>query len=462
MRRHPLRARALLLAALVLAPAAAAQPSPSSAPARAEAAAPDARVDAAQARVDALRAEADALSADLARVRGGMGMDGPDAEAALAAEERDLQARKRVLVGRLAQEERRLAAVTAAAAAEREREAVRGDAPGHAGADSPSGVVLAPSAFAAVGTDPAPAGTAPAAGVAAPPPAVALPPGAGTDAARIDGYLASKQSPLTGSGAVFVAEAAAVGLDPRMLVAIAGAETAFGTYGPSQAIHNPFGLGPGMRFASWADAIRFAARTLGGHLYRGDGRVTIPAINARWAPLGASNDPTNLNSNWTRNVGVYYAEQGGDPAGPVFTGVAASASVPETAAAPPAVAATPPGASPRAAAEALALLGTPHPREAGTGGLDAVGLVRLAYARQDVALPEGLAGLAGAGTPVPPLRMRAGDLVLFADAAGAPVHVALYVGAGQIVHAPGPGASVALASLYEAPWADAYAGARRP
>ncbi len=139
-------------------------------------------------------------------------------------------------------------------------------------------------------------------------------------AQQINGYLASKFSPLTGLGAVFVSEGEAVGLDPRLIVAIAGSETSFGTYGPSQTIHNPFGMGPGIVYPSWSDAIRGAAQNLGGPLYAGAGLLTIPAIQGRWAPHGASNDPSNLNSNWTRNVGIYYAELGGDPQGAVFTG----------------------------------------------------------------------------------------------------------------------------------------------
>jgi hypothetical protein len=136
--------------------------------------------------------------------------------------------------------------------------------------------------------------------------------------AFLDAYLASKASPLTGLGANFVAESAAVGLDPRFLVAVAGAETSFGAYGPSQIILNPFGLGPGLRYPSWAHAIHAAAQNLGGPIYAGEGRYTIPAIQQRWAPHGAANDPTGLNSNWTRNVSTYYAELGGNPLGAVF------------------------------------------------------------------------------------------------------------------------------------------------
>jgi hypothetical protein len=144
-------------------------------------------------------------------------------------------------------------------------------------------------------------------------------------AAALDGYLATKGSPLSGLGAVFVSEARAVGFDPRFIVAISGAETSFGTYGPSQLIQNPFGMGPGISYPSWADAIRAASQNLAGGYYVGEGRYTIAAIQQRWAPHGAGNDPTGLNSNWTRNVSTYYAELGGDPSQPVYTGVVAQA-----------------------------------------------------------------------------------------------------------------------------------------
>ena len=45
--------------------------------------------------------------------------------------------------------------------------------------------------------------------------------------------------------------------------AVSGAETSFGTYGPSQSIHNPFGMGPGIVYATWSDAIAAAAQMVG-------------------------------------------------------------------------------------------------------------------------------------------------------------------------------------------------------
>ncbi|HMN99384.1 MAG TPA: NlpC/P60 family protein [Miltoncostaeaceae bacterium] len=297
---------------------------------------------------------------------------------------------------------------------------------------------------------------------------------AAAQASRIDGYLASKFSPLTGLGAVFVTESQAVGMDPRFLVAIAGSETSFGTYGPSQAIHNPFGMGPGINYPSWAAGIRAAAQNLGGPLYKGSGLVTVVAIRNRWAPAGAANDPSGLNSNWVRNVGIYLAELGGDPSASVFTGVA----VPVTAGAPAAATGptaplpvyAPPtpvlgqsGKGPSAAESALAVLGAPG---AATGadpdaGFSPAGLIRWAYAEHGVEVPGGLAAQSTAGRGIAPKDLDSGDVIMFADEDGTLTGAGLYVGGGQFVHSEGEGGGVRLGSLYDAYYAESYAGARR-
>ena len=139
------------------------------------------------------------------------------------------------------------------------------------------------------------------------------------DAAGLDAMLARAGSPLAGEGATFVSQGAAAGIDPRALVAIAAHETMLETYVPAQAIRNPFGLGPGMAFARERDAIALAARTLADG-YLPEGRDTLATISAKWAPLGAANDPGGLNANWTAGVGAYYAALGGDPTRPIRAG----------------------------------------------------------------------------------------------------------------------------------------------
>lgn len=136
---------------------------------------------------------------------------------------------------------------------------------------------------------------------------------------QIQRYLRGKGSPLAAHAGAFVRAGQQYGVDPRFLVAIAGSETSFGTYGPSQRIHNPFGWGPHIKFGSYPEAINTIAKGLAtGPHYKTKGRTTIPQIAGTWAPVGASNDPTGLNNNWTKNVSAYYRELGGNPNAPVF------------------------------------------------------------------------------------------------------------------------------------------------
>ena len=129
-----------------------------------------------------------------------------------------------------------------------------------------------------------------------------------TSAQRIDRYLRKYGSPLAGLGAVFVAEGKRNGVNPGLLVAIAGAESSFGKV--NSGSHNAWGWGPGHDFPSWQSAIGAIARGLRNG-YLNEGRTTIQQIGAKWAPQGAANDPTNLNSNWVQNVRKFYRELGG-------------------------------------------------------------------------------------------------------------------------------------------------------
>lgn len=128
-------------------------------------------------------------------------------------------------------------------------------------------------------------------------------------AKRIDAYLSSKGSPLAGYGAAFVRAGRKYGVDPMLLVAISGQETSFGKYGPSRKIHNAWGWGPHIRFGSWEEGIDTVARGLSKG-YIKQGLRTIGQISTKWAPVGAANDPTNLNQHWVKGVERFYAELG--------------------------------------------------------------------------------------------------------------------------------------------------------
>ncbi|MGW3087871.1 NlpC/P60 family protein [Streptomyces sp. NPDC001108] len=102
-----------------------------------------------------------------------------------------------------------------------------------------------------------------------------------------------------------------------------------------------------------------------------------------------------------------------------------------------------PAGSARAAAAVIAVrraLGHPYVWGAnGPSGFDCSGLMQWAYAQAGVGLPRTSQAQRYAGRMVPLSEARPGDLVAYrADAS----HIAMYVGHGQVIHAPYPGASV--------------------
>lgn len=75
----------------------------------------------------------------------------------------------------------------------------------------------------------------------------------------------------------------------------------------------------------------------------------------------------------------------------------------------------------------------------GPHGFDCSGLMVWSYAQAGVALPRTSQAQRYAGTQVPLSQAQPGDLVMYrADAS----HVGMYVGDGQVIHAPYPGAPV--------------------
>lgn len=102
-----------------------------------------------------------------------------------------------------------------------------------------------------------------------------------------------------------------------------------------------------------------------------------------------------------------------------------------------------PAGSARAAAAVMAVhraLGRPYVWGAnGPAGFDCSGLMQWAYAQAGVSLPRTSQAQRYAGHIVPLSDARPGDLVAYrADAS----HIGMYVGNGQVIHAPYPGAPV--------------------
>ncbi|MEU0438477.1 NlpC/P60 family protein [Streptomyces sp. NPDC006186] len=109
---------------------------------------------------------------------------------------------------------------------------------------------------------------------------------------------------------------------------------------------------------------------------------------------------------------------------PVFTGGAVPAS----------------GRAAAALAAARSALGKPYVWGAnGPSGFDCSGLMQWSYAQAGVALPRTSQAQRYAGRQVPLSQARPGDLVVYRSDAS---HVGMYVGNGQVIHAPYPGAPV--------------------
>lgn len=129
-------------------------------------------------------------------------------------------------------------------------------------------------------------------------------------AVDFDKFLTEQNSPLAGLGSEFTRIGGKYGVDPALLIAIAGSESSFGKYGKGTKFFNAWGWGPHKPFTSWSHGIDTVARGLR-KFYLDQGLKTIAAISAKYAPIGATNDPTNLNSNWVKNVSYWYTKLGG-------------------------------------------------------------------------------------------------------------------------------------------------------
>ncbi|WP_406416737.1 NlpC/P60 family protein [Streptomyces sp. NBC_01614] len=100
----------------------------------------------------------------------------------------------------------------------------------------------------------------------------------------------------------------------------------------------------------------------------------------------------------------------------------------------------PSGRAAAAVAAAHSALGRPYVWGAnGPSGFDCSGLIQWSYAQAGVAMPRTSQGQRYAGRQVPLSEAQPGDVVTYRGDAS---HVGMYVGNGQVIHAPYPGAPV--------------------
>ncbi|MFJ4120207.1 NlpC/P60 family protein [[Kitasatospora] papulosa] len=102
---------------------------------------------------------------------------------------------------------------------------------------------------------------------------------------------------------------------------------------------------------------------------------------------------------------------------------------------------------------AYGALGKPYVWGAtGPASFDCSGLTQAAWRAAGVSLPRTTYTQINAGQRVPRSELAPGDLVFFYPGV---THVGLYIGGGQMIHAPRPGAPVRIAPISEMPFAGA-------
>lgn len=122
------------------------------------------------------------------------------------------------------------------------------------------------------------------------------------------------------------------------------------------------------------------------------------------------------------------------------------------------------GASGRAAeiiAEAKRWLGTPY-KWGGTGplGVDCSGFTQAVYKKFGVNLPRISYQQSSSGARRSIAEAQPGDLVFWDSSSRNPGadHVAIYLGNGQVIHAPKPGDKVKISQIWGNPWAASMGG----
>ncbi|MHB1200420.1 MAG: C40 family peptidase [Polaromonas sp.] len=114
--------------------------------------------------------------------------------------------------------------------------------------------------------------------------------------------------------------------------------------------------------------------------------------------------------------------------------------------------------------DAMGFLGVPYKRGGNTveTGFDCSGFVRAIYEQSvGLLLPRTAEQQAAATERIDKTELRPGDLVFFNTLQRAFSHVGIYVGDGNFIHSPKPGAEVRVENMSVRYWQSRFDGARR-
>jgi hypothetical protein len=115
---------------------------------------------------------------------------------------------------------------------------------------------------------------------------------------------------LQGKAEVFIEAGKKYGIYPAFLAAVSMHETGNGASNAARFKNNVAGMmgKNGLRsYDSVEDSIFDMARNLRQN-YLDEGKLTIAQIGAKYAPIGAANDPTGLNNHWVNGVQGYMSK----------------------------------------------------------------------------------------------------------------------------------------------------------
>jgi flagellum-specific peptidoglycan hydrolase FlgJ len=125
------------------------------------------------------------------------------------------------------------------------------------------------------------------------------------DGATLDTHL---KGVLQNTGHLFEAAGKKYGIDPALLAAVSIHETGNGSSNAARFKFNVAGMmgKNGLKsYSSVEESIFDMARNLKKN-YLDQGRTTIAQIGAKYAPVGAVNDPNSLNNHWVKGVQHYF------------------------------------------------------------------------------------------------------------------------------------------------------------
>ncbi|MFG2635542.1 NlpC/P60 family protein [Streptomyces sp. NPDC048362] len=190
---------------------------------------------------------------------------------------------------------------------------------------------------------------------------------------------------------------------------------------------------------------------------RGAARVELRCLRSRQAELkqrkktitGKLDEARRLLARLTPRQRTEVTGSAGTPAGHVSRAASGAREILDPTGSAPASN----GRAAAALSYAYAKLGSPYVWGAtGPNAFDCSGLVQAAYRSAGISLPRTTYAQINAGRRVSRSELQPGDLVFFYSGIS---HVGLYVGNGQMIHAPNPSAPVRLAPIDQMPFAGA-------